>query len=780
MHYYTKLYFLLFFCFFGFVAHGQMHTISGYITDIATGETLINANIYETQNYKGTTSNEYGFYSITLPEGGVELAAAYVGYKNFKQTLQLKADTVINIQLDIEILNEVVIVASSKEERLLQQSTQMSTINLPIEQIESVPVILGERDLLKVLAYTPGVSTGAQGTAEISVRGGTPDQNLILLDGATVYNVNHLYGFVSVFNTDALKNVELIKGGFPARYGGRLSSVLDITMKEGSTEKVQGEAGIGAISSRFTINGPIGERTSYLISGRGVYLSLLNLPLLYMYNSGSRATYNNYNFYDVNAKINHKFNDKNRLYFSLYTGHDYNIVKDKSDDEFHFNMDWGNVTGTLRYNRMFTPKLFGKFMLNYSQYKNYFSNIDFVGVGKTSEYNSTSKVRDWSANINFDYLPNASNYIKFGGTAIHHMYKPSLYQIKNEYTTGFDTLNEFVTPAIEMAAYIEDDITLTKWLKINAGFRYSAFYVDEQWYTSPEPRIAARILLQDWAIKGSYSYMQQYIHRLTNNGIGFPSDVWVPSTSIVPPQRAQQVALGLSKTFPEYALDASIETYYKKMENLIEFPQGTEAFFTVDDQWEESVALKGTGEAYGLEFFVHRKKGKLNGWLAYTLSWNNRQFETINQGMTYPANYDGRHDASVVVNYKLTSKLTFSSAWTFKSGAPITLPTASHVHIYPGAVSGIPLEIYPFKNNVRLPSTHRLDIGLDFKRTTKRGRNGTWNFSIYNVYNRANSLYTELSTKYTWSGFEIIDRQRVLRQVGYIPIMPSVSYSLEF
>jgi len=772
---------ILFVLLYTLIITAQSYTISGYVTDATTGEALINANVYEAQSYKGTVTNEYGFYSLTLPTGSLTLQSTYVGYQTYKQTISLKSDTIININLQIEALDEIIVTAPKEGEGLLQESTRMSTVNLPMQQIESVPALFGERDVLKALSYTPGVSTGMQGSSSLLVRGGTPDQNLILLDGATVYNVNHFFGFMSVFNTDALKNVELIKGGFPARYGGRLSSVLDISMKEGNTEKIEGEAGIGIISSRFTINGPINKRTSFLLSGRSAYLGLLGLPVLNAYNRGTASSYTNYSLYDINAKINHRFNDKNKLFLSFYTGRDFFVVKDRTSDEFHSNLNWGNITGTLRYNRMFTPKLFGKFSLNYTQYKYHFSTIELLNDRENSGYNSTAFVRDGAATINFDFLPIPTHYIKFGISGTRHFYQPSLFQFRNEDMDEYQVGHHFTTFANEGAAYFEDDITITRWWKSNIGFRFAAFHVDNQWYTSPEPRISTRFLLGDWALKGSYSYMKQYIHLLTNLSLEFPADIWIPTTSVVPPQSAEQFALGLSKTFPKQYTDVSIEAYYKTMHNLITFEPGGNLFLDVDERWEEAVTTGGNGEAYGLELFIHRKKGRFNGWLAYTLSWNTRQFENINQGRVYAADYDSRHDFSFIFNYRLSSKLTFSSVWGYRTGQPITLPTATHLQGYEGTEDQFFIETHPFKNNERLSDIHRLDISLSLNNTTKRSRKSTWNFSIYNVYNQVNPIYSQLGTKYVYNEEnEIVDSYKTLRRVGYIPIMPSVSYSLEF
>jgi len=784
---FTGITLLLFYC---FVVNAQTHTITGYVTDATTGEALIHANIYQANSYKGTTTNEYGFYSLTLPAGEVELKSAYVGYQNYTRYLRLQSDTTIHISLDIETMDEVVVTAPKAGEGLLQNNTRMSTVRLPMQQIESVPALFGEPDVLKAFALTPGVSTGMEGTAGLLVRGGTPDQNLILLDGATVYNVSHLFGFVSVFNTDALKNAELIKGGFPARYGGRLSSVLDISMKEGNTEKTEHELGVGLISSRYTINGLINEKTSYLLAGRVNYIGLLALPLATGGSGNSEVSI--YNMYDFNAKINHRFNDKQQLYFSLYAGNDYLGNSDFSYTPItKSRLSWGNVTGTMRYNAIFTPKMFGKFMLNYSQYKSGL-RVKEIYSDRTDTYRFSSLVRDWSLKADIDFLPNPAHYIRFGATGIYHHYRPSFSRNRTIDTDGFEVVNDFKTPAGEFAVYAEDDISLTKWWKINAGFRGAAFAVEDKWYLSPEPRISSRFLIGDWALKSSYSYMQQYIHLLTGGlgPAGVPgSDIWVPATANVPPQRAWQAAAGIGKSFPKQHFDISVEGYYKKMYDVIDYLASSSSFFSVDSSWEERVETGGEGTAYGLEFFLHRKRGRLNGWLAYTLSWNNRQFELINNGHTYPAAYDRRHDAAVVLNYRLGKKVSFSGAWIYTTGSPITLPTANYYNynnnINFEAGYYAPQEHYGSRNNYRMPDNHRLDINFAFDKKTKRGREAQWNIGLYNAYNRANPLYLQVrqgSTYVSIDGgpYEVVSTSKTLYLQGFLPLLPSISYNIKY
>lgn len=786
----TQLTILCFLLGFSF-SSAQTHTITGYITDAATGEALIHANIYGVQSYKGTTTNEYGFYSLTLPAGKVELKSGYVGYQTYTRYLDLGSDTTIHISLDIETMNEVVVTAPKAGEGLLQNDTRMSTVRLPMQQIESVPALFGEPDVLKAFALTPGVSTGVEGSTGLLVRGGTSDQNLTLLDGATVYNVAHLFGLVSVFNTDALKNAELIKGGFPARYGGRLSSVLDISMKEGNTEKTEHELGIGLISSRYTINGPINEKTSYLLAGRANYIGLILLPLITGSSGNSEVAL--YNMYDLNAKINHRFNDKQQLYFSLYAGNDYLSSSDfgytpKEKSRFF----WGNITGTMRYNSVLSPKMFGKFMLNYSQYK---SGLRFkeIYTDKTDIYKLSSYVRDWSLKADIDFLPNPAHYVRFGASGIYHHYNPSLSRNKNAETSGFETSNNFTTPAGEFSIYAEDDVTITKWWKLNAGFRGVAFAVEDRWYLSPEPRISSRFLLGNWALKSSYSYMQQYIHLLSggSGSVGVPgSDIWVPATANVPPQRSWQAAAGISKSFPKYHLDISVEGYYKKMYDVIDYLASSTSFFSVDSSWEERVETGGEGTAYGMEFFLHRKRGRLNGWLAYTLSWNNRQFERINNGRIYPAAYDRRHDVAIVMNYQLSKKVNFSGTWVYATGSPISLPTANYYNYGNNINFGFgeylfPQEHYDSRNNYRMPANHRLDINFAFNRKTKRGRDAQWNIGLYNAYNRANPLYVQVSQQSVHTSIDggplvLTEVDKTLYLKGFLPLLPSISYNIKY
>ncbi len=768
----------------------QTHTITGYVTDAATGEALIQANVYQAQSYKGTTTNEYGFYSLSLPAGEVTLKSAYVGYQSYMRYLQLHSDTTIHISLDLATMDEVVVTAPKAGDELLQNNTRMSTIRLPMQQIESVPALFGEPDLLKAYALTPGVSTGVEGSAGLLVRGGTPDQNLILLDGATVYNVAHLFGFVSIFNTDALKNAELIKGGFPARYGGRLSSVLDISMKEGNTEKAESELGVGLISSRYTINGPINEKTSYLLAGRTNYIGLLLLPLLTGGSGNQEVAL--YNMYDFNAKLNHRFNDQQQLYLSLYAGNDYLGASDFSQNPVERSRFlWGNVTGTMRYTNVLSPKMFGKFMLNYSQYRAGL-RVKEVYTNKTDVTRLSSIVRDLSMKADIDFLPNPAHYIRFGATGIYHQYQPNVTRSRSTDTDGFETTNNFNTPAGEFALYAEDDISLTKWWKLNAGFRGVAFAVEDEWYLSPEPRISSRFLLGNWALKSSYSYMQQHIHLLAGGSgpAGVPgSDIWVPATANVPPQRAWQAAAGIGKSFPKQHLDISVEGYYKKMNDVIDFLASTSSFFGNNGNWEERVETGGEGTAYGLEFFLHRKRGRLNGWLAYTLSWNNRRFERINNGRTYPAAYDRRHDAAVVLNYRLGKKVDFSAAWVYATGSPITLPTANYYNYgnninFPVGYHS-PQEHYGSRNNFRMPDNHRLDINFTFNKKTRKGRDAKWNLGLYNAYNRANPLFLQVRQGATYVSIdggplELESVSKRLTLHGFLPLLPSISYNIKY
>ncbi len=795
-----------------YIAHSQDYTLSGYIQDAETGEKLIGANIYSKSNLKGTSSNSYGFYSLTLSPGHYDLIISYVGYKTEEKSLDLTD----NIQLDIGLFASTEIgEVEIKGQRLEQavESTQMSAINMSVKSIKKIPALLGEVDVIKAIQLLPGVQSGTEGASGLYVRGGGPDQNLILLDGTPVYNASHLFGFFSVFNVDAINNVKLIKGGFPARYGGRLSSVLDISLKEGNLKKFQGSGSIGLISSKLTLEGPIiKDKTSFIVSARRTYLDLVVQPLIRAI-EGDELTSQGYFFYDLNAKINHKFSYKDHLYFSVYTGEDrfyrtqnpYTYLYDGTlyTDESSSSLGWGNITSALRWNHQYSSKLFSNTSLTYSNYnfqvKNYVESIVENDAGTTNEINSLnflSGIKDIAGKVDFDFIPNSRHYIRFGANYINHTFKPgvSVYKVKNLEAGEIDTtMGERNIHADEFSLYLEDDYEISKRIKANLGLHYSGFLVNEKYYHSLQPRLSARYLINEsWSMKASYARMQQYIHLLTNNNIGLPTDLWVPATDKILPQKSNQFAFGFAKTFTDmYRL--SIEGYYKTMDNLIEYKDGA-SFMGASTEWEDKVDM-GKGWSYGAEVFLEKRIGKLTGWVGYTLSWTNRQFENINEGEIFPYKYDRRHDISVVLSTPINDKWDFSASWIYGTGTAHTLATERYYgdqgsYGYGGGLGGIigsgnilwssdrpmgnfsgEVQHIDSRNSIRAANYHRLDVSFQ-KTTEKKWGESTWTFGVYNLYNRKNPFYYYIGGDSRGN--------RALRRVSLFPLIPSVTWSFKF
>jgi outer membrane receptor for ferrienterochelin and colicin len=574
--------------FFSYVAHAQQYTISGTVTDVENLEVLIGANIYEPVTLNGTTSNNFGFYSLTLPSDTVEVRYSFVGYQATTLRFFLHQDTVIDMSLQASTLLEEVVVQADIEEGI-QESSQMSSVSIPVSSMTQLPAFLGEVDVLKTLQLLPGVQSGSEGSSGLYVRGGGPDQNLILLDGVPVYNAAHLFGFFSVFNSDAINNVTLIKGGFPARYGGRLSSVIDVQAKEGNMSEFHGEGSIGLISSRLTLEGPIvKKKSSFIVSARRTYADLIFGPMVKAASDGNETV--GYFFYDLNAKVNYKLSNKNRVFLSAYLGKDRASSTYKENSDFgrsyddEFNLKWGNVTTALRWNSILSKKLFSNTLLTFSRY-----NFDLTGQSletfnapdapaQTDFYKQRyySQIRDFAAKIDFDYIPTPNHYIRFGINAIHHRFTPGAASyVAQSQTTAIDsTFGADQIDAMEYSGYFEDDFKIGSKLKINVGLHASAFKVRDELYTSLQPRISARYLLAPTlSLKGSYAEMTQFIHLLTNSGLGLPTDLWVPATDKIRPQNSRQVALGIAKNYKQ-KFEVSVEAFYKTMDNLIEYREG--------------------------------------------------------------------------------------------------------------------------------------------------------------------------------------------------------------
>ena len=762
-------------------------TISGYVKDSLNGETLIGATITVQGLSKGINSNQYGFYSITLTEGKYTLLCSFVGYRYKAVQLNLNSDTKINFEvLPKTSLSQEVVVSTKKRDANVKNA-QMGKFTLPIEQIKSIPAFLGEVDLLKTIQFLPGVRNAGEGSAGIYVRGGGPDQNLILLDDAPVYNTGHLFGFFSIFNADAIKNVTLIKGGMPAQYGGRLSSVLDVSMKEGNNQKLQVDGGIGVIASRLSIQGPIKKnKSSFILSGRRTYIDAISKPFI---SKTSQFRGSGYFFYDVNAKVNYIFSDKDRIYLSGYFGRDvFDFANGKQS--LKINIPWGNATGTFRWNHVFNKKLFGNTTAVYNDY-----NFTFNALQNDFELKLASGIRDISLKQDFDLYPYTGHKIKFGGIYTFHKFTPSVISGKQD-STIFKPNNAQIKYGHEAALYFQDDWEINDKIKVQAGLRYSWFQqigpykiyqTDDngnrtdstvfgsgkavKTYGGLEPRITVRYALNDeTSFKASVSRNLQYIHLVSNAGTTLPTDIWVPSTYKVKPQISWLYAAGLFKNFNDNMYETSVELYYKQMQNQIEYKEGYTP--TGIDDTENSFTF-GKGWSYGAEFFINKTKGRLTGWVGYTLSWTWRKFPALNFGEKYPAKYDRRNDMSIVAIYELNKKWRLSASFVYGSGNAATLPQRFYI------VGGILTQEYSRINEYRLPSYHRLDFAaiLTPKKNVKRKIKTEWVFSVYNAYNRKNPYFIYFDqTGNPFNG----TLQIQAKQVSLFPVIPAITWNVRF
>jgi len=780
---------------FSYSLQGQAkYTISGYIEDQESSERLIGATIYDKISTRGTTSNEYGFFSLTLSEGDVDLYFSYVGFQEQNLALDLQKDESLVISLGNSISLDVVEITADEEEAV-QEKTQMSQMVVPVEQLKALPVILGEQDILKSLQLLPGVQAGGEGQTGLYVRGGSPDQNLVLLDGVPIYNVSHLLGLFSVFNADAIKSVTLTKGGFPARFGGRLSSVLDIRMKEGNLNEFHGEGSIGLISSKLTLQGPINKgKTSFLISGRRTYADLLAKPFIKSENGAVKPSLY---FYDLNGKIQHKINDKHRLYLSGYQGTDKFAFEDRNQFSREYGeIDWGNYISSLRWNWELSPKLFLNTTATLSNYDIdiFAQNEDFNGDEESQTFSAKylSGIRDYGAKFDLDFIPTPNHFIKAGFGVTSHTYKPGAVAIKeNTSSSDIDTLIGLdPQKSTEYDVYIEDDMVLGP-VKFNLGVHGSLFQTDGTSYASLQPRIGLRYKINDHlSFKASYSEMSQNINLLTNESLSLPTDLWVPSTANIVPQQSKQVALGFAATFKDL-FEVSIEGYYKKMNNVLSYKEGASFLFDLEDSWEDKVT-QGDGESYGVELFVQKNKGRFTGWLGYTLSWNWRQFDDINGGARYPFRFDRRHDIALVGSYKISDKITFSANWTYGTGNAVSLstlniPTDFYTSEYTQQNGEIMRETYLYgvesnakKNSHRMSDFHRLDFSISFHKKKKKYER-TLVIGMYNTYGRKNPFLITTEEQFTElpNGDYIFDK-KVFKEVSLLRFIPSISYNFKF
>lgn len=802
---------LLFFLlpFFGF---SQNYTISGYIKDAKSGETLISSSVFDAFSNKGTVSNSYGFYSITLPKSSVDIHYTYVGYATEHRKFNLTKDTIINIVLNESlVLNELTVLGTAKE--IGVRGTQMSAIEVPVSLIKSVPTLFGETDVLKALQLLPGVQGGVEGSAGFYVRGGGPDENLFLLDGVPVYNVNHLGGLFSVFNADAVKNVTLYKGGFPARFGGRLSSVLDIRMNDGNNQKLRGNFSIGIISSKFNLEGPLfSEKTTFNISGRRTYFDLLAQPILLIAAKDQDVDRLSagYYFYDFNAKISHTFSDKDRLYLSTYIGDDviYGNIRENyksdaletSESRIRLNWDWGNFINALRWNHVINNKLFMNTTATYTRYRfNMAVGTDFnskrISPPSSSSESYTlgyrSGIEDIGLKMDFEYNPNPNHEIKFGGNYINHSFRPGVQVLNSKYTR--DSLTQKMDTTIgdkniysnETAFYVEDNFSLGSFIKANVGLHYSNFDVQKTFYQSFQPRIGVRALItENLSAKAGYAAMSQYIHLLSNSNISLPTDLWVPVTKRVEPMNSHQYSAGMFYNYKNI-IDFSVEGYYKTMVNLIEYKDGA-SFLGSSTGWEDKVSM-GRGWAYGLEFLAQKSIGKTTGWLGYTWAKSERLFdrpgEELNNAEVFPAKYDRRHDISLVVSHKFNEKIDVAGTWVYSTGNSGSLalqnysPNKSSDNEFDYQTS---IPYISKRNNYRLPDFMRIDLGVNFHKKKKHGIR-TWNISVYNASNQKNPFLVMVSNSERYnSSTNTYESDKKLVKLTIFTLLPSISYSYKF
>ncbi len=753
----------------------KRYTISGYVKD-ESGEDLIGATIYVKEIKTGTVTNVYGFYSLTLNEGTYLVDYSYIGYETITQRVELNQNHQIDIVLPqkTKTIEEVVVTAKRKNENVVK--TEMSTVKLQAIEIKKIPALMGEVDVLKALQLLPGIQATGEGFSGFNVRGGSPDQNLILFDEATVYNASHLMGFFSVFNNDAVKDLKIYKGDIPAQYGGRLSSLLDIRMKEGNQKRFEATGGIGTISSRLTLEGPVIEdKWSVLVSGRRTYADIF---LLLSSDEALQST--KLYFYDLNLKTNYKIDDNNRIFVSGYFGRD--VLKFGE----MYSFDWGNYTLTTRWNHLFNEKLFSNFSLIYSKY-----DYKMESGNESLGFKWISNLEDFKFKADLNYFPNPRNNIKFGLEVIHHHFIPGVASSNNAVSDISISVPE--SYALEYGLYLSNEHKLLDKLTLNYGLRGSMFQnmgkttfynfddnyeaLDsteyDRWeifntFSGLEPRLSLNYTFnQKNSIKASYSRTVQYMHLASNSTAGSPLDVWVPSSPNIDPQLADQVALGYFRNFMDNAFETSVEIYYKDMQNQIDFKDFADLM--LNDQYEAEFRF-GDAWSYGAEFFVRKQQGRLTGWISYTLSKAERKIPEINEGKVYSSSYDRPHNISIVGSYDLSTRWNVSATWVYASGTPVTFPTGRYEQ------GNMIVPIYSERNGYRMPAYHRMDISITLKSKEKPNKRlkSDLNLSVYNVYNRHNAWMINFSED------EDNPNTTVAELVYVFPIIPSLTWNFHF
>ena len=774
---------------FSFSSLAQNFTISGNIKDGTTGEDIIGAQVVVKElEGKGAISNVYGFYSLTLPKGEYTIEYRFIGYdsKQFAVTLDQNVKRNAELLPKSEMLQQVEVTGEKLGENL--KTTEMGVEKISVKDVESIPVLFGEKDIMKTMQLLPGVKSAGEGSSGFYVRGGGADQNLILLDEAPVYNASHLLGFFSVFNSDALKDVKLYKGGAPAEFGGRLSSVMDIKMKEGNSKQYSASGGIGLISSRLTLEGPVvKDKGSFIVSGRRTYVDQF-----LRFSNDERLNGSSLYFYDLNAKANYQIGDNDRIFVSGYLG------RDNFGFGEQFQFDWGNITSTARWNHIYNSKLFGNATFIYSKY-NYKIGI---GIGEDN-FEIGSEIQDFNVKKDFSYYLNSNNTIKFGANVIHHTFRPGDIEVSDG--LGFTIDDISVKHSVESAAYLSNDQKIGKRLALTYGLRFSNFtqigpgevfsfdpegnITDTAYYHTNErvasynglsPRFGFNIILNETSsLKGGYSRTYQFVHLISNSTSSTPTDIWLPSSNTIKPQIANQYSLGYFRNFSKNTIEFSAEAYYKGLQNTIDYRDGAEITL---NPLVEGELLFGIGRAYGLELLVKKRRGKFTGWVSYTISKTENKIDGINNGTWFSAKQDRTHDVSIVGIYNLNERLTFSASWVYYTGNAVTFPSGKY------EINGEVVNYYTERNGYRMPDYHRMDVGvtLNNKKTklvtdvdtgnqmeVKKRFESSWNFSVYNAYGRENAYSISFQENEVTGQTEAV-------QLALFKIIPSVSYNFKF
>ena len=793
-------------------------TVSGYVTDVQTGERLIGATVQDMRSGVGTVTNVNGFYSLTIPSDTVQLQAGYVGYdRTQSEAFWLTTDTLVEMELvSATVLREVVVEAGHSVSGT--QSVQMSAVEVPISQIKGIPAIGGEVDVLKAIQLLPGVQSGSEGSAGLYVRGGGPDENLILLDGVPLYSVNHMLGFFSVFNADAIKNVTLYEGNFPARYGGRLSSIIDVRQKDGDAYGHHGNLTVGLVSTKVSVEGPVywskdewrkyrnkeavKGQTTFNISARRTLYDLFMAPIAAIVSAnqsdGEQVATAGYYFYDLNAKLTHTFSENDKLSGSFYMGDDVVYARFRQNESSNANTEtgymrmrynWGNLFAAANYEHRFNGRLYNTSQVSYTRYKYKLGLTQEVDSKAAREHmelgmDYNSYIMDLMAQTNFEWRPNNRHEVHFGGSYTFHTFRPQVGRFEAKEVTDSTTLQMDSTVSLggtnyahEANIYIEDTYTPCSWFKLNIGLHAALFHTDKTTYPSLEPRVGMRFLPhKDVAIKMSYAYMSQYVHMLSNSSVSLPTDLWVPVTAKIPPMHSMQAALGVTYNVLNQ-VELSVEGYYKRMINLLEYKDG--ASYMSSKNWQEMVCV-GDGWSYGVQFLAQRKVGPVTGWIGYTWSRTMRQFnregQVINYGKPFHAKYDREHDLSVTLQYQINKKWEVAATFVYGTGTRGTVPLQKYddplINTLTGKGRTNTLRNVYFvseRNNYKMPDYHRLDLGATCHLPDKKhsGWEHILNIAVYNAYCNFNP-------------FLVYPRGNKLYKLSLFPILPSLSYTFKF